>query len=112
MVITDLGTGNLFSVINAIKKIANTAEVVSTRSPTEIRAADRLVLPGQGAIGTWMKALQNDEIRSAMKTHYRINLYLAFALVCKLCIPEVMRMEVQTVWEYCLDGSFASKVIY
>ena len=65
--ITDLGTGNLHSVINAIEKVARSATVVSTRLPAAIRSADRLVLPGQGAIGTWMQALEHDETRTAIE---------------------------------------------
>ena len=67
VVITDLGTGNLHSVINAIEKVAHSAQVVSTRLPAAIRSADRLVLPGQGAIGTWMKELEHDETRTAIE---------------------------------------------
>ena len=68
VVIADFGTGNLHSVINAIEKVADTADVVSTREPKQIREADRLVLPGQGAIGTWMKELQDSEIRHAVES--------------------------------------------
>ena len=65
--IADFGTGNLHSVIHAIKTVAHNSQVVSTRLASEIRNADRLVLPGQGAIGTWMKELQNDEVRQAIE---------------------------------------------
>ena len=67
VVIADFGTGNLHSVINAIEKVADAADVISTHNPQHIRNADRLVLPGQGAIGTWMNELQNDEIRMAVE---------------------------------------------
>ena len=66
VVIADFGTGNLHSVINAIEKVAETAEVIPTRDPGEIRRADRLVLPGQGAIGTWMHELRDGESRDAV----------------------------------------------
>ena len=65
--IADFGTGNLHSVIHAIEAVAHNSQVVSTRLASEIRNADRLVLPGQGAIGTWMKELQNDEVRQAIE---------------------------------------------
>ncbi|MDE0309015.1 MAG: imidazole glycerol phosphate synthase subunit HisH [Acidiferrobacterales bacterium] len=67
VVIADFGTGNLHSVINAIEKVADTADVIPTHHPRQIRSADRLVLPGQGAIGTWMKELRNDEVRMAVE---------------------------------------------
>lgn len=67
VVIADFGTGNLHSVINAIEMVTDGADVVPTHTPEKIRGADRLVLPGQGAIGTWMKELQNDEVRQAVE---------------------------------------------
>jgi len=67
IVIADFGTGNLHSVINAIETVAQKSRVVSTRSAAEIRTADRLVLPGQGAIGTWMNALEHDEVRAEVE---------------------------------------------
>jgi len=66
--IADFGTGNLHSVINAIEVTAGRSFVVTpTRQAARIRDADRVVLPGQGAIGTWMNELRNDEIRSAVE---------------------------------------------
>ena len=66
--IADFGTGNLHSVINAIEVTApRNFTVTVTREASAIRDADRLVLPGQGAIGTWMDELKNDEIKSAVE---------------------------------------------
>ena len=67
VVIADFGTGNLHSVINAVKKVSASANVVVTQCAADIRRADRLVLPGQGAIGTWMKAFQDDSILEAVQ---------------------------------------------
>lgn len=71
VLIADFGTGNLHSVITAIEVVGRSFEVVASRSPSEIRKADRLVLPGQGAIGTWMGELQNDEVGLAVEEALR-----------------------------------------
>ena len=65
--IADFGTGNLHSVCNAFEALSSKLRVVATRSAADIRAAGRLVLPGQGAIGTFMGELADDEIRSALE---------------------------------------------
>lgn len=66
VLIADFGTGNLHSVINAIEVVGGAFDVVASRSAAQIRAAERLVLPGQGAIGTWMSELEQDDIRDAV----------------------------------------------
>jgi len=53
--IIDYGMGNLFSVEKAFVKLG--AEVVVTRSPEVILAADKVVLPGVGAFGDCMSNL-------------------------------------------------------
>ncbi len=66
--IADFGTGNLHSVINAMEAAANQdCKIVSTCDAARIRAADRLVLPGQGAIGAWMQQLSDPETRAAVE---------------------------------------------
>ncbi len=66
VLIADFGTGNLHSVINAIEVAGGSCEVAASRAAARIRRADRLVLPGQGAIGTWMAEFEDDEVRSAV----------------------------------------------
>jgi len=48
--IIDYGMGNLHSVESAFEKVAPEAEVFISRNPVEILSADRVVLPGVGAI--------------------------------------------------------------
>ena len=65
-VIVDLGTGNLRSVSNAVEFVSNTAVLISDK-PDDIRSADHLILPGQGAMGTWMDRLcQNQQLNDAV----------------------------------------------
>ena len=80
VLIADFGTGNLHSVINAIEVVGGGYDVVASRSPDEIRAADRVVLPGQGAIGTWMSEFQTREIRAAVEQALRTKPVLGICL--------------------------------
>ena len=68
VVIVNLGTGNLRSVRKALEHVG-AADVSVSADPTEIRNAGYLVLPGQGAIGTWMKQLDSrPELADAVKS--------------------------------------------
>jgi len=57
--IVDLGLGNLRSVEQALRAVAPDANVVISSDATTIDNADRVVLPGQGAIVTWFNALRD-----------------------------------------------------
>jgi glutamine amidotransferase len=59
VVIVNLGTGNLRSVRKALEHVG-ADQVLVSNDPEEIRSAGHLVLPGQGAIGTWMEQLERD----------------------------------------------------
>jgi len=67
VLIADFGTGNLHSVINAIKAVGGDIDVVASRSAQHIRNAERLILPGQGAIGTWMSEFKDDAVLDAVQ---------------------------------------------
>ncbi|MDD5431184.1 MAG: imidazole glycerol phosphate synthase subunit HisH [Candidatus Pacebacteria bacterium] len=56
-VIIDYGMGNLFSVENALKTLGGDIKV--SGKPEDIRAADRIILPGVGAFPDGMKNLKN-----------------------------------------------------
>jgi len=60
IVIADLGTGNLRSVSKAAEAVTDAGRVDITGSPEMIGNADYLILPGQGAIGTWMDQLKSN----------------------------------------------------
>lgn len=57
--IVDYGMGNLRSVYNAFKKVAPNLNVVITSDSTEIRKADRVVFPGQGAMPDCVRELSS-----------------------------------------------------
>ncbi len=58
--VVDYGMGNLRSVSQAVHAVAQGSgfEVVVTARPEEVRAADRVVLPGQGAMPDCMRELR------------------------------------------------------
>ena len=55
--VVDYGMGNLRSVAKALAHVAPDARIVVTADPQEIRAADRVVLPGQSAMPDCMRCL-------------------------------------------------------
>ncbi len=61
----DYGVGNLFSVANALRAVG--ADVVITQNLTDIQAADKILLPGVGAIKDAMHHMQKAAIDIAVK---------------------------------------------
>jgi glutamine amidotransferase len=59
--VVDYGMGNLRSVANAVRHVAQGSgfEVVVTSRAEEVRAAERIVLPGQGAMPDCMRELRD-----------------------------------------------------
>lgn len=67
VVVVDLGTGNLRSVCKALEHVAPERSVMITAKAKEIVRANHVVLPGQGAIGTWMQALHDVALRQGIE---------------------------------------------
>lgn len=63
--IIDYGVGNLFSVEKAFASLG--AEVEITNNPAQIKAAEKLVLPGVGAFGDCMKNLADSGLIPLLK---------------------------------------------
>lgn len=68
--VLDYGMGNLHSVAKAIEH-AGASRVEVTNDPARVRAADRVVLPGQGAMRDCMAEMQkhgvDTEVREAIR---------------------------------------------
>ncbi len=62
----DYGMGNLRSVSKALEHVAPDARVLVTADPVEIRSADRVVVPGQGAMPDCMRQLAASGAREAV----------------------------------------------
>ncbi|MDO8285498.1 MAG: imidazole glycerol phosphate synthase subunit HisH [Rhodoferax sp.] len=66
--VVDYGMGNLRSVTQAVMHVAADAgvEVVWARTPAEVMAADRVVLPGQGGMRDCMRELHQSGMYGAV----------------------------------------------
>ena len=64
--IVDYGMGNLRSVYQAFHRVAPDANVLIATQPEQIQAADRVVLPGQGAMPDCMKQLTESGLLEAL----------------------------------------------
>ncbi|HJV69584.1 imidazole glycerol phosphate synthase subunit HisH [Ideonella sp.] len=66
--VVDYGMGNLRSVSQAVMHVAAGTEVqvVVTSRPEEVRAAERVVLPGQGAMRDCMRELHDSGLKEAV----------------------------------------------
>jgi len=81
------GMGNLRSVVQALRVAAPEADVLVSHAAADIDAADRVVLPGQGAMRDCMRSLREsgaeDAVLRAMKTRP----------VMGVCVGEQMLFE-------------------
>jgi len=64
--VVDYGMGNLRSVSKALEHVAPDARVLVTADPEEIRASERVVVPGQGAMPDCMRQLAASGAREAV----------------------------------------------
>jgi imidazole glycerol-phosphate synthase subunit HisH len=66
--VVDYGMGNLRSVSNAVKEAAKDTgwDVIITQQPDEVRRAQRIVLPGQGAMRDCMACLQESGLKASV----------------------------------------------
>jgi glutamine amidotransferase len=81
------GMGNLRSVVQALRAAAPEADVLVSHTAADIDAADRVVLPGQGAMRDCMRSLREsgaeEAVLRAMKTRP----------VMGVCVGEQMLFE-------------------
>lgn len=63
--IVDVCSGNLRSVERALVQVGG--DVVVTRDPDVVRRADRIVVPGQGAFGVFMRGLGERGLGDALR---------------------------------------------
>jgi len=62
--LVDYGAGNLRSVENALREVG--ARVVVTHDPEAVRAADRVVVPGQGSMPECAEAMRRSGVAGAV----------------------------------------------
>jgi len=66
IVVVDYGMGNLRSVAQALRHVAPDADVRISGEVADIRSADRLVFPGQGAMPDCMHCLRESGLQDAL----------------------------------------------
>jgi glutamine amidotransferase len=66
IVVVDYGMGNLRSVAQALRAVAPEADVKISGEVADIDAADRIVLPGQGAMPDCMRSLRESGVLEAL----------------------------------------------
>ncbi len=66
IVVVDYGMGNLRSVAQALRAVAPEADVKISGEIADIREAERIVLPGQGAMPDCMRSLRESGLQEAM----------------------------------------------
>ena len=78
--VIDYGMGNLRSVVKAIEHVAPRSKVRLTSDAAEIERAERVVFPGQGAIGGCMAALDACHLRDAVLEAVQTKPFLGICL--------------------------------
>ncbi len=66
IVVVDYGMGNLRSVAQALRAVAPEANVLISGAVADIHSADRIVLPGQGAMRDCMQSLRESGVQAAL----------------------------------------------
>ncbi len=78
--VIDYGMGNLRSVAKALRHVAPERTIVVTSDPAEIRAAARIVLPGQSAMPDCIRSLDESGLRAVVLDVVRDRPFLGICL--------------------------------
>ena len=78
--VVDYGMGNLRSVSKALEHVAPEAQVLVTAEPELIRSAERVVVPGQGALPDCMRCIAETGARQALVEALNEKPYLGICL--------------------------------
>jgi glutamine amidotransferase len=87
IVVVDYGMGNLRSVAQALRAVAPEANVLISGEVADIESADRIVLPGQGAMLDCMRSLRESGVQEALMVAARNKPLLG------VCIGEQMLFD-------------------
>jgi imidazole glycerol-phosphate synthase subunit HisH len=80
VVVLDYGSSNLRSVAKALEFVADGHQVIVTDLAKQILAADRVVFPGQGAIGQCMNSLRGKGLDDVIRECVRDKPFLGICL--------------------------------
>ena len=87
IVVVDYGMGNLRSVAQALAAVAPEADIVISGDPAVVDSADRIVLPGQGAMRDCMASLSGSGVQDALLRAARTRPMMG------VCVGEQMLFE-------------------
>ncbi|HEY7840662.1 MAG TPA: imidazole glycerol phosphate synthase subunit HisH [Gammaproteobacteria bacterium] len=86
--VLDYGMSNLRSVAKAVAHVGGNCRVSVTDRPEDVRRADRLIFPGQGAIGECMLNLRRLGLREAVVESVHNKPYLGICLGLQCLMDE------------------------
>jgi glutamine amidotransferase len=78
--VVDYGMGNLRSVAKALEHVAPEASIRVTSNPADLRAASRVVVPGQGAMPDCMRELHSRGLAEAVIEAARTKPFLGICI--------------------------------
>ena len=78
--VVDYGMGNVHSVSKALQRVVPRSQVLVTADPDAIRTADRVVVPGQGALPDCMRQLGASGAREAVLETVRTKPFLGICI--------------------------------
>jgi len=102
--ILDYGSGNFHSVARALKAAAPNADVRLCHRAADVATADRVVLPGQGAMADCMRVLTESGLRDALMAA------LTEKPVLGICVGEQMLFDRSEEGNTTCLGVFAGQV--
>ncbi|WP_090190668.1 MULTISPECIES: imidazole glycerol phosphate synthase subunit HisH [unclassified Duganella] len=105
IVVVDYGMGNLRSVAQALRAVAPEADVLISGEVADIESADRIVLPGQGAMPDCMRSLRESGVQEALLTASRNKPLMG------VCIGEQMLFDVSEEGNAAGLGLLPGKVV-
>ncbi|WP_072783271.1 imidazole glycerol phosphate synthase subunit HisH [Duganella sacchari] len=105
IVVVDYGMGNLRSVAQALRAVAPEAQVLISGEVADIDSADRIVLPGQGAMPDCMRSLRESGVQEALLEASRNKPLMG------VCIGEQMLFEVSEEGNAAGLGLLPGKVV-
>jgi imidazole glycerol-phosphate synthase subunit HisH len=105
IVVVDYGMGNLRSVAQALRAVAPEADVKISGEVADIKSADRIVLPGQGAMPDCMRSLRESGVQEALLEAARTKPLFG------VCVGEQMLFDVSAEGDTPGLGLLPGKVI-
>jgi glutamine amidotransferase len=105
IVVVDYGMGNLRSVAQALRAVAPEAEVLISGEAADIARADRIVLPGQGAMPDCMRSLRESGVQDALLEASRSKPMMG------VCVGEQMLFDVSEEGNAAGLGLLPGKVV-